>query len=361
MVLRAFDAHPPPRARITLVSPFATLVYSGMVPGLIAGHYVDADCRIALAPLAARAGATRLEGRATAIDAAARSVTVMRTDGSCESLPFDLLSIDVGGTIEPDALPGAAGHGIFVRPIEPFISVLTARLATPRLGGRDVVVIGGGAGGAELAMAVRHRLGAAARVSLVSGGPPLLATQSAALRRRALRALRLREIALIEDSVAEIFADHVVLGSGARQACDTPVVAIGVSAPSWLRGSGLALDAAGFVATGATLQSLSHPYVLAAGDVAARADAPRPRSGVYAVRAGPPLAANLRRALAGVAMAAYDPQRRSLNLVSCGDRRAIAAWGDRAFEGRLMWWWKDFIDRRFVAAGRPGPMVGIEN
>ncbi len=355
MVLRAFGAHRPPRARITLVSPGSTLVYSGMVPGLIAGHYVDADCRIALAPLAARAGATWLEGRATAIDAAARSVTVMRTDGSCESLPFDLLSIDLGGTIEPDAIPGAVRHGVFVRPIERFVGVLTERLATPRPGGRDVVVIGGGAGGVELAMAVHHRLGGTARVSLVSGGPPLLAAQSAALRRRALRALKLREIGVIEDSVMEIRADHLVLGSGARLACDTPVVAIGVSAPRWLRGSGLALDGAGFVATGATLQSLSHPYVFAAGDVAARADAPRPRSGVYAVRAGPPLAANLRRALAGGAMAAYSPQRRSLNLLSCGDRHAIAAWGERALEGRLVWRWKDFIDRRFVAAGRPGP------
>ncbi|HEX7441801.1 MAG TPA: pyridine nucleotide-disulfide oxidoreductase, partial [Caldimonas sp.] len=108
MVLRAFGAHRPPRARITLVSPGSTLVYSGMVPGLIAGHYVDADCRIALAPLAAGAGATWLEGRATAIDAAARRVTVMGTDGACESLSFDLLSIDLGGTIEPDAIPGAA-------------------------------------------------------------------------------------------------------------------------------------------------------------------------------------------------------------------------------------------------------------
>jgi selenide,water dikinase len=141
----------------------------------------------------------------------------------------------------------------------------------------------------------------------------------------------------------------VVLGGGGRLACDAPIVAIGSSAPAWLRDSGLALDADGFVATGATLQSGSHPEVFAAGDVASRVDAPRPRSGVYAVRAGPPLALNLRRFLAGGALQPYRPQPRALNLLSCGARYAIASWGPWSAEGRWVWWWKDRIDRGFVA------------
>jgi selenide,water dikinase len=157
---------------------------------------------------------------------------------------------------------------------------------------------------------------------------------------------------VLEEPCREISASHVQLGGGARLACDAPVVALGTSPPPWLATSGLALDEAGFIATGPTLQSLSHPEVFAAGDVAARPDAPHPRSGVYAVRAGVPLAFNLRRFTAGGALQAYRPQRHSLNLLACGDGRAIGSWAGWTFEGRWVGAWKDRIDRAFVARFR---------
>jgi selenide,water dikinase len=111
----------------------------------------------------------------------------------------------------------------------------------------------------------------------------------------------------------------------------------------------LALDAQGFIATGPTLQSLSHPEVFAAGDVASRPDAPHPKSGVYAVRAGPPLASNLRRFAGGQPLLSYRPQRRTLNLLASGDGSAIAVWGGWSAQGRWVWRWKDRIDRAFIA------------
>ena len=136
---------------------------------------------------------------------------------------------------------------------------------------------------------------------------------------------------------------------GTRLPCDAVLLALGAAAPRWLAGSGLALDERGFVATGPTLQSVSHPEVFAAGDVATRTDAPHPKSGVHAVRAGPPLAANLRRWLMGEALRVHTPQARTLYLLSCGERRAIASWGGWSAEGRWVWRWKDHIDRAFVA------------
>jgi NADH dehydrogenase FAD-containing subunit len=146
---------------------------------------------------------------------------------------------------------------------------------------------------------------------------------------------------------------HVIVDGSMRVVCDVPVVATGSDPPSWLGGSGLALDERGFVRVGATLQSASHANVFAAGDIIVRDDLPHPRSGVYAVRAGAVLADNLRAFVAGGALAPYVPQRKSLNLLSTGDGRAIASWGTWSAQGWLMGWWKDRIDRAFIERYRP--------
>lgn len=347
-VLHDLAREPLPGARVTLVSPFAELIYSGMVPGVVAGHYAAADCAIALAPLAARAGAGFNVQAATHVDAAARKLTL--SDGS--AVPFDVLSIDTGAAMDRDQIPGAREHALFVRPIEHFMRLLQALLELAERRTLSLVVIGAGAGGVELALALQYRLGERARLSLLTGGTPPLPTHPPNVRMRALRALKRGGVTLFEDECRTIEAAHVVLGGGARLACDAPLLAIGASAPKWLAGSGLALDEQGFIGTGATLQSESHPHVFAVGDVASRRDAPRPRSGVYAVRAGPPLAVNLRRFLAGGVLQNHMPQRHALNLLSCGERRAIASWGSWSAEGRWVWWWKDRIDRGFVARFR---------
>ncbi|MEO8808110.1 MAG: FAD-dependent oxidoreductase [Burkholderiaceae bacterium] len=353
-VLLDLAREPMPAARVTLVSPFAHLVYSGMVPGVVAGHYAAADAAIEIAPLAARAGAAFVQQAAVQFDATARSVTL----GDGRVLGFDTLSIDTGAVMDRDSIPGARDHALFVRPIEHFMQLLQPLFELAARRTLSLVVVGAGAGGVELAMALQHRLGERARLSLVTGGTPPLPSYPAAVQAHALRALKRLGVTVFEDSCAAIEAGHVLLGGGARLACDALVLAIGASAPKWLAGSGLALDAQGFIATGATLQSASHAHVFAAGDVASRSDAPRPRSGVYAVRAGPPLALNLRRFMAGGELAKYVPQRRALNLLSCGERRAIASWGNRSVEGRWVWWWKDRIDRGFVRRFAAEGMAG---
>lgn len=353
-VLQDLAREPVPAARVTLVSPFAQLVYSGMVPGVVAGHYTPAECTIAIAPLAARAGAAFVQQAAVQVDATARSVTL--ADGSV--LHFDALGIDTGAVMDRDSIPGAREHALFVRPIEHFMQLLQPLLDLAEQRTLSLVVVGAGAGGVELALALQYRLGERARLSLLTGSTPPLPNHPAAVQARVMRALKRMGVTVFEDSCVMIEAGHVLLGGGARLACDAPVLAIGASAPKWLAGSGLALDERGFISTGATLQSASHPHVFAAGDVASRSDAARPRSGVYAVRAGPPLALNFRRFVAGGELLKYQPQRHALNLLSLGERRAIASWGNWSAEGRWVWWWKDWIDRgfvgRFAAKGTAG-------
>jgi pyridine nucleotide-disulfide oxidoreductase family protein len=334
-------------ATAVLVTPHARTLYSGMVPGLVAGRWTEPDCTLDIAALARAAGVPLRLGHAIALDAAARRVTL--ADG--QTLDYDLLSLDTGAVQSRERIPGAREHALFVRPVEAF-AALWARardigLARPIA----VVVIGGGAAGVELAFAVRQALPTAS-VTLLADPPGVPTGYAPRVQRLALAALRRAGVQTLPGLCSAIEARHVCIGS-MRVACDLPIVATGAEAPAWLAGSGLALDDAGFVRIGAALQSASHAEVFAAGDMTVRDDAPHPRSGVYAVRAGPVLAENLRAAAAGGALGRYTPQRRSLNLLSLGDGRAIASWGGWSMQGRLMGWWKDRIDRAFIERYRP--------
>ncbi len=355
-VLQALAREPLAAAEVTLVTPFARLVYSGMVPGLVAGHYTVEQCTIPLPALAQAARIKLMESSVVQLDATARTLQL----ASGERMVYDVLSLDTGSVMDRDRLPGAREHGLFVRPIEHFVHLLEALLALSRERLLDVVVIGGGAGGVELAMALQYRMAGQGdervRVALVTGGPPPLFGYPQTVIERGLRALAARRITVLHEACSRIETGAVHLASGARLACDAPVIATGADAPPYLTGSGLELDERGFVLTGPTLQSLSHPEVLAAGDVATRSDAPHAKSGVHAVRAGPPLALNLRRLVGGGELLPHRPQPRTLNLLSCGERRAIASYGAWSAQGRWVWWWKDHIDRGFVAryAGRAG-------
>ncbi len=329
-------------AEVLLVSATERLVYSGMVPGLMAGRYSLEDCSLAVAPLAAAAGVDFLQGRAVALDAAAQCVSL--ADG--QRIEYDVLSLNTGPTQDRDRIPGARDNALFVRPIEGFVQFWQQTLALADERALDVVVVGSGAAGVEIALAARRALGLRGTLTLVSDGL-VLAAYGEGVRRRALAALQRAAIQVLPGRCTAIEPWHVRLGS-LRVACDVPIVAIGSDAPAWLAGSGLALDANGFVRIGATLQSFSHANVLAAGDITVRDNHPHPRSGVYAVRAGPVLAANLRRLVGGGVLTPYRPQRNSLNLLALGDGRAIASWGDWSFQGRSMGWWKDRIDRAFI-------------
>jgi pyridine nucleotide-disulfide oxidoreductase family protein len=333
-------------AEVLLVSASERQIYSGMLPGLIAGRYREDDCAIDVAPLATAAGVHFIRGRAVALDAAAQTVTL--ADGQC--IGYDVLSLNTGPVQDRERITGARDNALFVRPIEDFMRLWPRTRALANEAALDVVVIGGGAAGVEIAFAVHQALGAQCSLTLVSDGP-LLASYGEGVRRRALAALERRGVQVLPGRCTAIEASHVVVGT-MRVACDVPIAATGGDPPAWLAGSGLALDEAGFVRVGATLQSASHANVFAAGDVIARDDTPHPRSGVYAVRAGPVLAENLRRFAGGGTLVSYTPQRHSLNLMALGDGRAIASWNGWAYQGRLMGWWKDRIDRAFIARNR---------
>ena len=323
LVLLRFRDFVSKNLEVLLVSPGPQHTYSGMVPGVIAGHYAPPEAQIDLARLARGAGAGLLQAQAVAIDTSDKQVVL--ADGS--SVGYDILSLDVGSVPE-----GAAPGAIAVKPFDQFFShwqaVLEARSA-PR-----IAVVGAGAGGVELAMAMKFALDqrAGGSVELFSDRLAL----APALAQRAVRALEGLSIPLR-------------LGESPGAGFDATFWVTGASALPMLREGGLQTDARGFVLVDAALRSVSHPDVFAAGDCASLEGRPLPKSGVYAVRQAPILARNLKRVVRGMPMLDYRPQRQSLALLSCGAKYAIASRGAWSAEGRWAWRWKDWLDRRWIA------------
>ncbi len=346
-VLAQMASAPWAGAQVTLVAPYDRQLYSGMVPGFVAGHYALEDCVIPLEPLVRRSGIRWLQRSVRALDAQAQTVTL--DDGSL--LHYDWVSINTGPVQDraliEQRMPGAREHALFIRPIEAFGALWPQVVQLAQTKPLRIAVIGAGAAGMELAMAIRHRLPHAA-LTLLCGTTPLGAGYTGRVQARLKAALQQRKITLLQDSATGVRPGEVLLASGATLACDVPLVTTGAQAPAWLLASGLVLDLQGFVAVDACQRSTSHPQVFAAGDVSTRIDRAMARSGVYAVRAGPALAMNLAAVLDGKPPAEHQPPERTLNLVSCGDRYAVASWGRHSAQGRWVWWLKDWIDRRFL-------------
>lgn len=333
---------PPPGAQAVLLTPHRHLRYSGMVPGWLAGQHGKDEGLVDCAALAARAGAAWVPGRCAALDPAARVVT---TDDGVQ-IGFDVAAFDTGGVGQGAALLGDDPRLIDARPIDALVETLAARPAP-----KHAVVAGGGAGGVELAFGLRNRAGAPRppRVTLVTGADGLLPGFAPAVRQRAARALARQGIALIA-AEARFCGGAIMAGSASLEPADMVIAALGSAAPGWVRASGIAADAAGFIAVDAHHRSISHPQIFAAGDIAARTDRPLARSGVHAVRAGPVIAANLRAVLAGAPPPrTYRPRPHNLYLLNTGDGAAIASYGPLAAEGRWLLALKHRIDKRWIA------------
>ena len=335
-VLRRFAMKPEPGVRLTLVGREPETPYSGMLPGLIRGDYTTDQAHIDLAPLAAAAGARLIIGEAVAIDPTARTVGVTgRPD-----IPFDLLSIDVGGT---PAMPD--NGGIPVKPIGRFLERLAGLEATLPQDSR-IAVVGGGAGGVELALALAQRMRGQTRVTLVSSTPEPLTSAPPRARRLARAALVDGGVELVSGVTAGALRNGVLpLSDGTALDAAAALWVTGVIGPAFLATSGLACDEAGCVRVDAALRSVSHEFVFAAGDCAALG---RPKSGVWAVRAGQPLADNLRRAALRLPPKPWKPQRDALVLLGLGGGRAIGWRNGLVASGRKIGWLKDWIDRRWM-------------
>ncbi|HEY9909582.1 MAG TPA: FAD-dependent oxidoreductase, partial [Thermosynechococcaceae cyanobacterium] len=356
IALRMWGMNPVPGVQVTLLTEAGEAAYSGMLPGHVAGFYNHEDCHIDLHRLAQFAGAQLYLDRAVGLDLDNQRVI-------CANRPpvaFDWLSIDTGSTPKiPDGLHDPSF--LAAKPVRRFLEQwdqLVAAIAQNPAQPITIAIVGGGAGGVELALTTQHRI----HEILQRAGQPrenltlhlfqreaeLMPQHSSWVRDRCRQLLTQRQVQLhFKESVATVKLGKIHCESGLTVECDRLIWVTQATAPDWLGQAGLEVDREGFVLVDDTLRS-SHPRVFAVGDVATMANHPRPKAGVFAVRQGKPLFENLHRSLQNQPLKPFRPQKRYLSLIGTGDGSAIATWGRFGWTSPLLWPAKDWIDRAFM-------------
>jgi pyridine nucleotide-disulfide oxidoreductase family protein len=361
LVLKYWGQKPLSTVDLTLVSDVRETPYSGMLPGHVAEFYSHAESHIDLGPLAAFAGARFIHDRAISVNAE-RNLLICENQGE---IAFDYLSLDIGSTPYLGGIQGSE-YGIVAKPVAQFLQkwqTLLDQIQSQSPKTLTVAIAGGGAGGVELAFNVQARLqrqfpDLSLTLQLWQRGDQLLPNHNDWARQKVMALFTERHIQVfLNQTVTAIAPDlgpdnfpryQLHTADGTTQRVNAVFLLTQASAPDWLRRSVLRNDEQGFLLVDATLKSLSHPHIFAAGDIATIQPKPCPKAGVFAVRQGRPLFENLQRILTDQVPRPLTLPDRYLSLIGTGDRKAIALWGSWRSYGRSWWWLKDWIDRRFM-------------
>lgn len=358
LVLRMWGMKPMAGVRVTVINPGPTAPYTGMLPGFVAGHYSKDDLDIDLVKLCRFAGARLIFGHATGLDQTAKTVQI---EGRPD-VHYDVISLDVGIHTQMPEIAGFADHGLAAKPLDRFAESWGRFLDSVETGDSppETAVIGGGIGGAELALAMAHRLrniGKKPKVTLLEARDSLTGV-TAGVKTKLEQELSASRVELVLNAkITEVTANAVGLGDQSVPSHFT-VGAAGGKPHAWIAATDLDL-VDGYIAVENTLASVSDPDVFAAGDCAHLTKSPRPKAGVFAVRAAPVLLHNLEARLAGRALKPFKPQSSYLKLISLGRKAAIAEKGAFTHASDLMWTWKNRIDTRFMDKFRKLPKMPL--
>ena len=366
-VLKNFGMNPMPGVRVTLITRDVVTPYSGMLPGHIAGFYTREECHIDLAILGRFANATLVHAEAVGVDTTQKLVQL---NGGRPPVHYDVLSIDIGSTPSMDqSLTATSTQSPSVTPVKPIDGfsarwdIIRERILTSK-GRTDLLVVGGGAGGCELALAMEARLRReleragrspkeCVRVTLLTRGASVMTSHNQSVRAAMMDILASRGIRVeCNARVAGHIDGGVVCADERIFRADEVVWCTQAGAAPWLASiDGLALDRAGFICVDAHMET-SVPGIFACGDIASLPEA-RPKAGVFAVRAGPFVASNLRAYLEGVDRTQwweYRPQTTFLGLIGTGEKSVcVASKGSMCIVADWTWDLKDWIDRKWMA------------
>lgn len=431
--------------QITIISTHYHSPYSGMLPGYLAGHYSRDEIHLDICRLARFCGARFIQASACAIsyrgssnktlndydvgDGSSSGLGMIYTSDGRPPIRYDCLSIDIGSspslwdstqtdtsgltqsvqrsislnkqsTNEQNQDYPNASLVIPVKPISNFCqeydAVVDDYCSRGMVDSNDkspytIAVVGGGAGGVELALSLQYHLQTKRRtfflkaqihprplnVILVTRSDKIMETHNRFVRRKFCRILQNRDLEVYyqaevdrvepvspsEDDPVQSRSQQkkrLVFAQQASPTMSPPELlvdacfwCVSASAASWLRHeTPFEVTFPGnFLRVKDTYELNQHPGVFATGDCCHMDAHPRPKAGVFAVRAGPILYENLYRfCCTGQPLRRHRPQKSFLGLISTGDKYAVASKGNWfCLEGAWLWKVKDWIDRKWMA------------
>lgn len=332
--------------RFTLVSDVELAPYSGMLPGHVAGIYSHEESHIDLRRLAEFAGARFIQAKVAGVDLKNQTLNLVGRP----SIRYDILSVNTGSEPAREKISGAVQYAVPAKPVDEFLEKWNQYVELDETKRKEgVAIVGGGAGGIELALSVSARLGNDLPIKIVQRGNQILPSHNNRVRKTFEAILEEQKIEVLTNSpVVSVTETALQLESGDEVSADFIAWVTQASAPSWIAESDLAVDDKGFLLVDLTLQSKSHPNIFGAGDVATMQSDPRPKAGVYAVRMAKPLWRNIQNYLKGKKLVEFRPQKNFLSLIGTGAGEAVASRGGVAKRGKSLWKLKDRIDRKFM-------------
>lgn len=339
--------------KVTLISNVKNTPYSGMLPEYISGFYSYEESHINLVKLAEVAGIELIIDEVINIDGDEKIV-------SCKSglkISFDVLSLDIGSSPEKSQIEGANLYAIPIKPIPLFLEKWHKIIDLAQNNPDDkmsLTIVGGGAGGVELALNIHHKLIKVLStknltINLIHRGKRILSNHSLSLSKKLTKILEQNQINIyLNQEVKSIDNQKITLFSGKNIDSNYTFLVTQASAPIWLKNSSIETDIKGFIMVKNTLQSVNYPYIFASGDIANIRDYLCPKAGVFAVKQGIPLYQNLCLYLTEKPLILYYPQKNYLNIIGTGNKNAVASWGNIAGESPLIWYWKQYLDDNFM-------------
>jgi selenide,water dikinase len=368
-IVRMWAMNPIKDARLTCIANHSIATYSGMLPAVLAGLNQPDDMGIDLVQFCSIAGARLILGDVTGVNVADSSLSI---EGRTP-VHFDVLSIGIGSVPNDIGIEGLdAASLVRIKPMQTFLTRLERRLGDLEVTKREirVVVVGSGVAGVEVLFCLGRRLearqGSRFQFSMVTRSEQILSDALPSTRRRVEREMQSRNVALVcGQSVQAVGEDHLVLENGEQLPADVVIWATGARAPDLLSELDLPRTRDGFLSTDRTLSldwknsELQQPRgssIFAVGDTGTMVGEDLPKAGVYAVRQGPFLWKNIKRAVTNRRLIEYRPQRNFLRLINKGDGTAIGQWNSLSFEGAWVWRLKNRIDSKFMEKFRLEPM-----
>jgi len=334
--------------RVTVVSPSPYQYYSGMGPGMLSGIYRPQEARFHVRKMIEDRGGTFLRDRVIRVEPDRRRVQL---EGG-QALEYDVASFNTGSHVPAQSLMADQPSGVY--PVKPVINLLKAgRLLAESMADRPprVVVVGGGPAGVEVAGNAWRRFadaGVEPRITLI-GGRGLLNRLPERAGRLARESLAERGIDILSGkAVRKISASKVTLEDGEVLASDLTLIATGTRPSSLFKDSGLQVGADDGLLVNAFLQSVDFPEIFGGGDCVTLRGADVAKVGVYAVRQNPVLHNNLLAVLSGGRMKPFEPQAHYLLVLNMGDGTGVLTKYGIALDGRLMFRFKNHLDRSFM-------------